>query len=74
MKNLLESLIGKEIDIHCGTSTFRGKILKVAGSVLQIEKEEVVCYLNIDKIVAVWDSQERKGKAPGFTVDHSRER
>lgn len=74
MRNLLESFIGKEIDVHCGTSTITGKVLKVMGNVLQVEKDEEVGYINIDRIVAVWESQERKGKAPGFTFDKSVDR
>ena len=71
MRNLLESLVGKEIDVQCGSSTIRGKVLKIMGNVLQLEKDDVTGYINIDKIVAVWESEERKGKAPGFTVDQS---
>ncbi len=71
MRNLLEGLIGREIDVSCGNSSITGKVIRVQGEVLQIEKDDVTCYINIDKIVAVWDSQEKKSKAPGFTVDHS---
>lgn len=71
MRNLLESLIGREVDVSCGNSSITGKVIRVQGEVLQIEKDDITCYINIDKIVAVWDSQEKKNKAPGFTVDHS---
>ncbi|MEP7269882.1 MAG: MM0924 family protein [Acidobacteriota bacterium] len=74
MRNLLESFIGKEIDVHCGGSSIRGKVLKVQGNVLHVEKDQVICYINIDKIVAVWDSQEKKNSAPGFIVDRSGDR
>lgn len=71
MRNLLESLIGREIDVHCGTSTIRGKVLKVMDNVVQLEKDDVVGYINIDKIIAVWEAEARKGKTPGFTGDKS---
>jgi hypothetical protein len=67
VRNLLESFIGKEIDVACGSSTIRGKVLKIMGNVVQLEKDEVVGYINIDKIVAIWEAEERKGKTPGFT-------
>ena len=71
MRNLLESFIGREIDVSCGSSQITGKVIRVQGEVLQIEKDDITCYINIDKIIAVWDSQEKKSKTPGFTVDHS---
>ena len=66
MKNFLESRLGKELDLHCGGLAVSGKVVKVEGNVVHIEKEEVVCYVNIEKIVAVWDVQDKKAKSPGF--------
>lgn len=74
MRNLLEGFIGKEIDVHCGSASIRGKVLKVEGNVLFVEKDQVVCYINIEKIIAVWDSQGKKNSGPGFIVDRSGER
>ncbi len=66
MKNFLESRLGKELDINCGGLSVSGKVVKIEGNVVHIEKDEITCYVNIDKIVAVWDLQERKAKSPGF--------
>lgn len=74
MRNLLESRIGKEIDVYCGGPSFTGTVQRIDGSVLILEKDDVICYINIEKIVAVWDAREKKGKSPGFTGDQSRER
>ena len=66
MKNFLESRLGRELDINCGGLSVSGKVVKIEGNVVHIEKEDVVCYINIEKIVAVWDLQDKKSKAPGF--------
>ena len=66
MKNFLESRLGKELDINCGSLSVSGKVIKIQGDVVFIEKEDVVCYVNIEKIIAVWDLQDKKSKAPGF--------
>ena len=65
MRNFLESRIGRDIDVHCGAATISGKVTKVEGQVLYLEKDDVTCYVNIDKIIAVWDVREKKGP-PGF--------
>lgn len=65
MRNLLESWIGKEIDVLCESATVTGKVLRVEGNILVLEKEEQRCYVSIEKIVAVWDKQEKK-KPAGF--------
>ncbi len=66
MKNFLESRLGKELDINCGSLSVSGKLIKVEGNVAHIEKDDVICYVNIEKIIAVWDMQDKKSKAPGF--------
>ena len=66
MKDFLETRIGKEVDVHCGTATVSGRVMLVEGNVLYLEKDEVTCYVNIDKIVAVWDSRGKKAIPPGF--------
>ncbi|HYX28499.1 MAG TPA: MM0924 family protein [Pyrinomonadaceae bacterium] len=67
MKELLSKLIDKEIDVVCtGTSSLRGKIVKVEGDVLHLkDDEDNVCFVAIDKIVAVWEKRD-KDRHPGF--------
>ena len=68
VRNLLESWIGKEIDVLCEGVTVAGKVVRVEGNllVLELEKDEQRCYINIEKIVAVWDKQDKKPKSAGF--------
>jgi len=66
VKNFLESRLGRELDINCGSLSVSGKVVRIEGNVVHIEKEDVVCYINIEKIVAVWDLQDKKSQTPGF--------
>lgn len=66
VRNFLETLVGKDLDVQCDGAVISGKVIKVEGNVLQLEKEETICYVNIDKVVAVWESRERKAQSPGF--------
>jgi hypothetical protein len=66
VKNFLETQLGKEVDVTCEGATISGRITRIEGDVLWIEKEGVTCYVNIQKIVVVWEQRERKVQAPGF--------
>jgi len=69
VKELLESRIGKEIDVSFGAGTVSGKIIQIEGDILQLEKDDQTFFVRIEKIVAFWDSKERgekKVKSPGF--------
>lgn len=66
MRNFLENMLGKEIEAICEGSTIIGKITKVTGNVLHLEKDGVTCFVNIEKIVVVWDAREKKANPPGF--------
>ena len=67
MKDLLSKMIDKEVDVVCtGTSSLRGKVVKVDGNVLQLkDDEDNLCYVAIDKITAVWEKRD-KDRHPGF--------
>ena len=66
MRNLLESRIGKEVDVQCIGGLLSGKVARLEGQILVLEKEEKTCFVDIDKIVAFWDKPEKKTKSPGF--------
>ncbi len=66
MRNFLEGLMGKEIEAICEGASINGKITKIEGNVLHLEKDGVTCFVNIDKIVVVWDAREKKAQPPGF--------
>ena len=67
MQDVLSRLIGKKVDLHCGTaSSLRGEVLRVEGAVLHLkDKDEKTCFIAIDKIVAVWEVNEDEHQA-GF--------
>jgi hypothetical protein len=67
MQELLSKLIGREIDVVCsGGFSLRGECARVEAGVLQLKDEDgEVCYVSIDKIVAVWEKKERDHH-PGF--------
>ncbi|HSQ24931.1 MAG TPA: MM0924 family protein [Pyrinomonadaceae bacterium] len=67
MKELLSKMIDREVDVVCtGTSSLRGKIVRVEEGVLQLKDEnDNVGYVAIDKIVAVWEKRD-KDRHPGF--------
>lgn len=66
MRNFLERNLGKEIEVQCEGMTVTGKVMKIEGNVLHLEKEEVTAYINIEKIIVVWDLREKRGQQPGF--------
>lgn len=66
MRNFLEGQLGKEVDIQCHGVTLSGKVIRVEGNILHLEKDDVIAYVNIEKIVVVWGSREKKLQAPGF--------
>lgn len=67
MEELLKQLMGKEIDVSCGsTAVFRGEIVDVKGGVLYLrDEEDRVAYLPIEKIAIVWEVKEPSNR-PGF--------
>lgn len=66
MRNLLESRIGKEVDVQSLGGAFSGKVVKIEGIMLVLEKDDRNWYIDIDKIVAVCDKSEKRIKSPGF--------
>lgn len=67
MEQLLAKLIGREIDVVCsGASSLRGECVGVEGGVLELKDDDGdVCYIAVDKIVAVWEKKD-KSRHPGF--------
>lgn len=67
MHELLSKMIDREVDVVCmGASSLRGKVMKVENGVLHLkDDEDNVCYVSIDKVVAVWEKRD-KDRHPGF--------
>ena len=69
MEELLRQLLGKKIDVTCGTNaTFRGDVVDVKSGVLYLRDEDnKVAYVAIDKVAVVYECQEPHPR-PGFVV------
>jgi hypothetical protein len=66
VKNFLERMMGKEIEVICEGASISGRVRKIEGNVVHLEKDQVTCYVNIEKIVVLWDAREKKAHPPGF--------
>jgi hypothetical protein len=73
MQELLSKMVGRKIDVRCsGASSLRGEVVKVEGSILQLkDDEDQICYIAIDKIVAVWEKRDKE-RQPGFVFRFQR--
>lgn len=69
MNEFLKQLMGKKIDISCGSSaTVRGDVVDVKDGILYLRDEhERVAYVAIDKIAVVWECKDNQTR-PGFVV------
>ncbi len=69
MEELLKQLLGKKIDVTCGTNAaFRGDVIDVKSGVLYLrDEDEKVAYVAIDKIAVVYECTEPHSR-PGFIV------
>jgi hypothetical protein len=67
MEEFLSKKIGSRLDVFCGGSArLRGEVLKVDGGVLYLKDDEgQLCYVVVEKIVAVWEARESEQRA-GF--------
>jgi hypothetical protein len=69
MEEFLNQLMGKKIDISCGTNaTVRGDVVDVKGGVLYLRDEhDRVAYVAIEKIAIIWECKDSQSR-PGFVV------
>jgi hypothetical protein len=69
MGEFLVQLMGKKIDVSCGTSAVvRGEVVDVKNGVLYLrDEEDRVCYVAVDKVAVVWEMKEHESRA-GFVV------
>jgi hypothetical protein len=67
MEELLTQLMGKQIDVSCGTSAVvRGDVVDVKKGLLYLrDDEDKVTYVLIEKICYVWEVKDAEPKA-GF--------
>ena len=69
MRELLSKMIGRRLDVYCGGgAALRGEVLQLEGDVLYLkDDEEQLCYIVIEKIIAVWEAREHEQRA-GFVA------
>ncbi len=67
MEELLKQLLGKKIDVSCGTNaSFRGDVVDVKSGVLYLrDEEEKVAYVAIGQIAVVYEIKDHTTR-PGF--------
>ncbi len=67
MEEFLRQLMGKQIDVSCGTSAVvRGDVVDVKEGILYMrDEEERVSYIVIEKIAYIWEVKDNEPKA-GF--------
>ncbi len=69
MEELLTGLVGKKIDVNCGTTAvYRGDAIGVKNGVLHLRNEDDTdVFISIDKIAAMFECKDLPSR-PGFIV------
>lgn len=69
MEELLKELVGKKVDINCGTTAvYRGEAIDVKNGVLQLRNEDNTdVFISIEKIAAMYECKDFPLR-PGFIV------
>lgn len=67
MEEFLKQLLGKKIDVSCGSSaTFRGDVVDVKDGVLYLrDEDERIAYVAVDKIAVIYECKDKEHR-PGF--------
>ena len=69
MREILVKLVGKKIDLFCGgTSSLRGKLVKVdEGVAHMVDEDDEMFYVAVEHIIVVTESRTGEQRA-GFVV------
>jgi hypothetical protein len=68
MEEFLTQLMGKRIDVSCGSALVRGDVVAVKDGVLYLRDEnEQVAYVAIGKVAIVWEVKDNE-KRTGFVI------
>jgi hypothetical protein len=67
MEELLKQLMGKKIDVTCGSNAaFRGDVIDVKGGVLYLrDEDDKVAYVSVNMIAVVYEIKDQHAR-PGF--------
>ena len=68
MQDFLAQMVGQRVDIFCGgASSLHGEVVKVEGGVLHLKGTEgTLCYVAVEKIIAVWERRDESEHRAGF--------
>jgi hypothetical protein len=66
MEEFLKQLMGKKIDVSCGSNvSFRGDVIDVKNGILFLREDEKIAYVAVDKIAIICEVKEHLSR-PGF--------
>ena len=73
MRELLSKMVGKKLDLFCGgTSSLRGKLVKVDGDVAHlVDEDDQMFYVSVERIVVFSETKSGEQRA-GFIVGFRR--
>lgn len=71
MREILAKLVGKKVDMFCGgTSSLRGKLVKVEGDVAHmVDEDDHMFYVAVERVIVVSETRsgdQRAGFVLGF--------
>ena len=68
MQEFLAKMVGRRLDVFCGgVSSLHGEVVRVEGGVLHLKDSEgTLCYVAVEKIIAVWERREESEHRAGF--------
>ena len=69
MRELLAKMVGKKVDLFCGgTSSLRGKVVKVDDGVVHlVDDDDQMFYVALERVIALSESRSGEQRA-GFVV------
>lgn len=69
MRELLAKLVGKKVDLFCGgTSSLRGKVVKVDGDVAHlVDEDDQMFYVAVERVIVLSETRTGEQRA-GFVV------
>ncbi len=68
MEEFLVQLMGKKVDVLCGTgSAVRGEIVNVKDGILYLRDDEKVAYVAVEKVAVVWEVKDHEVRT-GFVT------
>ena len=68
MEEFLTQLMGKKVDVSCGTgAAVRGEVVNVKDGILYLRDEEKVAYVAVEKVAVVWEVKDHEVRT-GFVT------